>query len=211
MELVLHEYILSISALPPLLLNSDRQWEEKTAGKPSGDSIMNKIFSFLVNNMRRGFATNSSSSHSLVYYKTNKSDKQPKGKKIDGTRMNNEYGWNFFKLNTTAEKLFYALVQAVGNGGWPNPVTSKADLEKVNEMYEKYGKAFPEFGKQDFMHAYNGNVDHESRVGFSQKLIDAARDPKAVIYGGDDNSSESIEDMADDPGDIKSYSYISDL
>ena len=128
-------------------------------------------------NFRRGFATNSSSSHSFVYLKSEGS----LGAENPGSYTDNELGWHGFRLDAISEKLFYVLVSMVG-GGWQSSDGS--------EEYADYGHQFPELTEDDFRQAASGYVDHESRglIG-----IDQARDPHLVVFGGNDNGSESQE------------------
>ena len=62
-----------------------------------------------LHNVRRGLATNSASSHSLVFYNNERSsDDLESGKYID-----TDFGWNNFTLDTLGEKLVYALTAVV--------------------------------------------------------------------------------------------------
>ena len=132
-------------------------------------------------NFRRGFATNSSSSHSFVYLKkaveSHDSDPVPDG----------DFNWNDFRLDTLKEKLFYVLVSRIG-GFWKGP-----SEEEVDEAVENHIENFPEFDRDDFRAAMLGNVDHESvgLIGTAE-----ARDPNLVVFGGNDNSDGSQERAA---------------
>ena len=137
------------------------------------------MFKFL-KNFRRGFATNSSSSHSFVYLK------DPLGDSSDARYTDNEFGWDDFILDTLLDKLFYVLTSRIG-GGWNN------SPNYAEECYEKFKDEFPELSKEDFEDAANGYVDHES-VGIID--ADTARDPRVVIFGGNDNSDGSKERAA---------------
>lgn len=133
-------------------------------------------------NFRRGFATNSSSSHSFVYMK----DEQGLGDENPGRYTDNEFGWQDFRLDTIREKLFYVLVGRIG-GGWGS------DQSTVEEDIEEWGDEFPELTEEDFAAAKNGYIDHES-VGTIG--MDQARDPHVVVFGGNDNSGDSQERVA---------------
>lgn len=128
-------------------------------------------------NFRRGFATNSSSSHSFVYLK----EAQGLGDENPGRYTDSEFGWGDFRLDTIREKLFYVLVGMVG-GGW--------EPKSAAEDYEEYGEQFPELTEDDFEQAVHGYVDHESKGLIS---ADQARDPHLVVFGGNDNSDGSEE------------------
>lgn len=130
-------------------------------------------------NFRRGFATNSSSSHSFVYLRNDAEDAHAQTH-LDGE----DFGWGDFKLSSIREKLFYVLASMVGNRGWG----SKTSEDEVEEAYRDYGDKFPEFTREDFVQAVNSSVDHESRGTIT---ADMARDPKVVVFGGNDNSDGS--------------------
>lgn len=128
-------------------------------------------------NFRRGFATNSSSSHSFVYLKN------PVESHDNDSLPYNEFHWDDFRLDTIRAKLFYVLVSRIG-GYWDNDSSGLADAIESNIQ------DFPEFDEDDFREALDGSVDHESR-GFIG--VDEARDPNVVIFGGDDNGRDSQE------------------
>lgn len=142
------------------------------------------MFKSLLKNLRHGFATNSSSSHSFVYMKTANSEFGVMPTSPE------EYGWDDFRLDTIAEKLFYVFVQRVSSLHWQSPA-------KKEESIEKLAGDFPEFGEAEFDLARESYVDHES-VGTVS--VQDARDPHVVIFGGNDNDgcsrerSESIRD-----------------
>lgn len=126
-----------------------------------------------VKNFRRGFATNSSSSHSFVYMKKPQTDYD--------TRVDTDFGWNDFRLDTVKQKLMYVLTDRLYRG-WS---TNTADPKEAMEIH---GADFPELDEQDFQDALAGYVDHESSglIG-----LDQARDPHVVVFGGNDNSGAS--------------------
>lgn len=128
-------------------------------------------------NFRRGFATNSSSSHSFVYMKKD----QPQS----GDVMDNDFGWKDFRLDSIKQKLFYALVSRVDSYKWGTPTE-----EEVDEAVQEYGDDYPELDREDFRYALEGGVDHESR-GLISRF--EARDPRLVVFGGNDNEGPSQE------------------
>jgi len=132
-------------------------------------------------NFRRGFATNSSSSHSFVYLK----DEQGLGEPNPGNYTGNEFSWSDFRLDTIREKLFYVLVGKIG-GGWGSDQSAEGD-------FEEYGDLFPELSEDDFMAAKNGYIDHQSQGTIG---TDQARDPHLVVFGGNDNDGDSQERAA---------------
>lgn len=122
----------------------------------------------LVSNVRLGLATNSSSSHSLVYGRADHSSAQYK---------DTDFGWDWFRLDTLGDKLIYVLTDKLG-GYWDSNSPSTA------ELYEKYKHLFSEFDINDFELARSGYVDHQSSGKIS---IEDARNPDYVIVGGNDN------------------------
>lgn len=129
-------------------------------------------------NFRRGFATNSSSSHSFVYLK----EDGELGTENPGGYIDSEFGWNDFRLNTIREKLFYVLVGKIG-GGW-------GETRDGSQDYDDMGESFPELTEADFNSATQGYIDHESAYMLSE---DEARDPRLVVFGGNDNGGYSQE------------------
>lgn len=133
----------------------------------------------ILKNFRRGFATNSSSSHSLVFMKN-------AGKSgADEPLPEAEFGWQDFRLDTLKEKLFYVLVSRIG-GYWGDGPSDQELDEAISDNIDD----FPEFDREDFREAMSGYVDHESRGIVS---LDEARDPHSVIFGGNDNSGPSAK------------------
>lgn len=137
-------------------------------------------FNFL-KNFRRGFATNSSSSHSFVYMKEPTPDAHD-----DVYLSEEEFGWQDFRLSSIKEKLFYVLVNRIG-GGW------EVSEEESDKNFENYSERFPELTREDFREAERSYVDHGSRHLISEEQ---ARDPRIVIFGGNDNSPGSQERAA---------------
>lgn len=147
------------------------------------------MFKWFINNVRRGFATNSSSSHSMVHFKTPVAS--------DGLYTgDSEFGWDEFTLESLGEKLMYALVAHVSQAGLNNEWYSGASETQVAEAMEKFGDLFPEFGPEEFQQALGGYIDHQSMPTPSEAL-EAARDPHIIIVGGNDNGGTTAWDLAD--------------
>lgn len=128
----------------------------------------------LVSNVRRGFATNSSSSHSFVYMK------KPHLQVGTVPRDEDGYGHQDFRLDTLMEKLFYVLVGRLSDlYEWDTP-----HEEKVKLAQEAFGHLVPEFTTEDFEEAVGSYVDHQSvdTIGWEE-----ARDPFVVVFGGGDD------------------------
>lgn len=137
----------------------------------------------LLKNFRRGFATNSSSSHSFVYLKEPVADHDP------GIITEDEFQWNDFRLDTLRAKLFYVLAGKIG-GSWGGDAQALA----ATKGYEDLKDQFPEFGMEEFHRAAGSmGVDHQSRGTIS---AEQARDPRLVLFGGNDNDGDSHERAA---------------
>ena len=131
-----------------------------------------------IKNLRHGFATNSSSSHSLVYLS------EPILGHDDAPRTTDrDFGWEDFRLDTLRDKLFYFLVSRIGEGTWGTPNRT------IEEVMDQYGALVPELDVDDFRDAQSGYVDHQSRGLIS---LEVARDPHVVVFGGNDNGGDSF-------------------
>lgn len=121
-------------------------------------------------NVRYGFATNSSSSHSFVYLK------EPAPDAHDNVALSKtDYSWNDFRISTIKEKLFYILA-----GKIPTPWL-KEDALSGDYLYEQYHEEFPEFTKEELLLAQDSSVDHASVNNID---TEEARDPRVVVFGG---------------------------
>jgi len=142
-----------------------------------------------VHNVRRGLATNSSSSHSLVYFDEPRPDHDSE-ESVSG--VDPEFGWDTFKLTTRREKLMYALVSILQRDGandrWAG---GRTDSDSVD--MDRYAELFPDLAGE-IETARGGYVDHQSVVGDPEQLIKAALDPYVEIWGGNDNGDDPHED-----------------
>ena len=139
------------------------------------------MFRFFLKNVRRGFATNSSSSHSFVYMKRPNSD--------FGTipTRPQAFTWNDFRLDTIAEKLFYVLATRMSyKRSWGDSEVARS--AKVTEAFQTMGAEYPGFTKETFAFAYDSPVDHQS---FGTISLQEALDPRVVVFGGNDNDGPS--------------------
>lgn len=130
----------------------------------------------LLANYRRGFATNSSSSHSFVYLKDIPEDAH---KKAYYDPAGEYYGWDDFKLSSIMGKLFYVLSQKVH--GWES-----MDEDEKQMIRDE----FPEADDDMIQAASESEVDHES---FGVVTPEIARNPYTVVFGGNDNDGYSYE------------------
>ena len=139
--------------------------------------VFNFVKKHLLSNFRRGFATNSSSSHSFVYLK--KVPEDAYDHKVDFEYRDNEYGWEDFRISSILEKLFYVMTSRIE--GWEH-----MSEDRKQEVRDE----FPEFSDSEIALASEGYVDHQSVGTITTK---EARDPHTIIFGGNDNSGESYE------------------
>ena len=99
-----------------------------------------------LHNIRRGLATNSSSSHSLVYY-TGPAEQHTRTSNEDG--HDGPYGQNDFILVTLRDKLLYALTNlASSRYSWN---TTLSTGQRLAELKENYGHLFPELTTFDYL------------------------------------------------------------
>ena len=130
----------------------------------------------LLANYRRGFATNSSSSHSFVYLKDIPEDAH---KKAYYDPAGEYYGWDDFKLSSIMGKVFYVMSQKVH--GWES-----MDEDEKQRIRDE----FPEADDDMIRAASESEVDHES---FGVVTPEIARNPYTVVFGGNDNDGYSYE------------------
>lgn len=153
--------------------------------------LFNWVLKKFAKNVRLGLATNSSSSHSLVFYK------QPiYGHDVPVNSVVNyetEFGWSGSDLDTLGAKLTYGLVALLQSEGaqtrWWSDDDNSAEVVRV---FNEYGHLFPEFTLEDFQEAANGYIDHQSESKFSEEFLEDLRNPNSVVMIGNDNG-ESYE------------------
>jgi hypothetical protein len=157
-----------------------------------------KILRYLpfIHNVRRGLATNSSSSHSLVFFKTPRVDHDAE---LDVSGLSTEFGWDVFKLTTKREKLMYAFVSILQkeglNVGWRGGGT-----DGISDELEDVIKRYPEH-TDIVKRASAGYIDHQSADASPERLLEAALDPKVEIWGGNDNGGNPHDDYMMYDGD----------
>ena len=130
----------------------------------------------LLANYRRGFATNSSSSHSFVYLKDVPEDAHEQAYYDPAGEY---YGWDDFKLSSIMSKVFYVMSQKVH--GWES-----MDEDEKQVIRDE----FPEADDGMIQAASDSEVDHES---FGVVTPEIARNPYTVVFGGNDNDGYSYE------------------
>lgn len=133
-------------------------------------------------NFRRGFATNSSSSHSFVYMK------EPSPRAYDDEIDETDFNWNDFRLETIKSKVFYWVASNVGHY-W-----NQDNMEVAQDAYDRYKDDVPELDFDDYLAIAEGyGVDHQS---IGTITLEQARDPHVVVFGGNDNDGYSEERRA---------------
>lgn len=166
---------------------------------------------YFVKNVRAGFATNSSSSHSLVYYSDTKM--KPKYDSHDSY----EFGWGAFTLTSALEKITYGLISMGAhqtNYSSNDSYTEEEIRTRAQPYLNVLKRIFPTKHKEieehfvrvivanDFAH-----VDHQSMLFIEpsdenkiEKRLRTLADPHVVIQGGNDNGGPGPDDFNDLPG-----------
>jgi len=158
----------------------------------------------LVKNVRLGFATNSSSSHSLVFYG---GDELP-GNNPDWTYG---FGWSHFVISDLPTKIAYGLTN-FNTLGWQQENNTTAVKDHLRETTEDLlielgidpDEVFAFFNDPDAP----THVDHQSKFGNVHLLsreeqlqyLAMLADPNLVIHGGNDNGGLGPQDFFDKPG-----------
>lgn len=148
-------------------------------------------------NIRMGFATNSSSSHSIVYMKNPITE--------DSGDCNHEYGWDNFTLTAESSKRDY-MAMLLSYSIRPDPERGVTHEMAAQVIRDLTGATIPtnpdpEGGYWGADRAFDGYIDHDS-VGyfpfdltgrgineeFTREMINfVAKNPHIVILGGNDN------------------------
>ncbi len=149
-------------------------------------------------NVRKGFATNSSSSHSVIELK------EEAGKFNVYTDEYSDFGWEFFTAANKESKENYiaGLVYQNLREILKNETKAKKELENI-------------FGKEVAQRGVNVSIDHQSvltfprtwdnkniNVDFVRDFMDYALQDKVVIVGGNDNTDEEHSLMEKDHSNV---------
>lgn len=139
-----------------------------------------------VHNFRIGFATNSSSSHSVVLIPPEMASRDLSSLSISPDW--GDYGWSHFRLVTEEEKLRYLLAQFFSGYG-----NTKMAVERLSKEYPHFGDIDPD--KPGYEQELS--VDHQSAWGMEghdedslETMIRFFKSPRVVILGGNDNTDE---------------------
>lgn len=151
-----------------------------------------KFLSKIISNVRLGFATNSSSSHSLVVYNEDLADK-----KYDDTLNIWSFGWDQFILSSEILKVAYGILAT--HSRW---AVLEEDTEENYNLYlqKRYQPLLEEinFSPKQIEEIFNEvsnfvEVDHQSKTNINEgsqeekEYFELLSDPKLVVYGGNDN------------------------
>lgn len=126
--------------------------------------------------IRRGFATNSSSSHSLVFVSDdNRNDLDDKKPCFSG-----DYGWDYFVQKSFSEKLAYIMVAF--------PAHDDSDL--IHDLGVTQEQI--DFSRQQYSISDHSYIDHESAgmipsINFAKTVL---YNDNIAIIGGNDNNEE---------------------
>lgn len=143
-------------------------------------------------NVRLGFATNSSSSHSIVFFE----GRTDEGSDRDGYGRF-EYGWERFRLGSTEAKLCYLAV-VVKETLTSSGLTDRMAEVVVNDLF----KGTEIEGQLDGV--MDGYIDHQSAFRVShnglndlehnvREYIEVFSDPRIAVYGGNDNDDSGYD------------------
>ena len=140
----------------------------------------------IIHNIRMGFATNSSSSHSIVIL--------PKGMELRGEDVEDyEYGWDNFTLTSKEQKRAYFLIllkNAIGRGD-----SGLLELLQMRKVFED------KIDLSNLNKIFKGDIDHQSVFSFPREFesdkystpfilefFDFIMRDDVAIFGGNDNS-----------------------
>lgn len=145
-----------------------------------------------IHNFRAGFATNSSSSHSVVILPENAKGATD----ILSYDSPAAFGWEHFRLVTEEQKLRYLAAQLFCSFRNENEKYFEA-LEPIWNAVDGLKEEFEKSIKKDDGYCYDVYVDHESVIGLDtskesiENMIAFFQSENVAVYGGNDN---------DDPG-----------
>ena len=143
-------------------------------------------------NIRLGFATNSSSSHSIIFF-----DDQIQEDTDRDSYNDFEFGWERFSLASREAKLCYlavAVKETLSREGFTDRMIEviMADLFRGTGIEESIRGALEGYidHQSAFTIAHNGLADLERNV---REYIDVFSDPRIAVYGGNDNDDSGYE------------------
>lgn len=170
-----------------------------------------------IHNFRAGFATNSSSSHSVVLLPAFMIG-SVKDLDVDG----DNYGWDYFRLASEEQKLRYLAAQFFIN--YHDDKSAVADfLEKIEQEVAGYSAEYAE-AMLDTRDYYENDlplptIDHQSVMGLPKKynpnlassLINYFKSPRVVVLGGNDNDGDDSSIRPRHAEDDQVFNSIRDM
>jgi hypothetical protein len=146
---------------------------------------------------RIGFATNSSSTHSIIYSAALAQEKELHRR--DRDVEDGKFGWNTFEAWSAEAKDRYLVATILSNFAYDQwEIERKPELKQANEAVLRFIKKF--FPDEDYSGAY---VDHQSRMliprsfgkptpscSWVTALRTILQTPGVVITGGNDNDDD---------------------
>jgi hypothetical protein len=157
-----------------------------------------------IDNIRFGFATNSSSTHSLIYRCSNKGVARIHNG-YGNSQTGGEYGWEYFLLDDVKDKMHYLALQIYYN--CPENIPQEAKFAIIKSLIGFDMEAWIAQHKNPYHEC--GYIDHQSiwgfpkyhqgsrKTGLHKKYVKAVKrmlqDKDMSVCGGNDNSD--VEDM----------------
>lgn len=142
-------------------------------------------------NIRKSFATNSSSTHSILYLDN-------LNEKIASNNIDSDFGWDFFTISNDTDKIHYLASCVQSYYYAQNCLLDIEYEEKIKIANEATYKIFPELNGVEFK-----SVDHQSQllipdnfdgtnlnIEYIQDLKQYLLNNNVVIVGGNDNTDQ---------------------
>jgi hypothetical protein len=157
--------------------------------------------SFTLQNVRLGFATNSSSSHSIVFA-NDTGLPLPKESLVNSKYRwkpdDFQFGWELFELDSPNTKLAYLAIIVAASLSHTPLSTSMADMV-LREFFAGTGieNAIPMVHQGYINHQSMFNIPYNNLAVLGQRVreyIEVFTDPRITIYGGNDNDDSRHEE-----------------
>lgn len=145
-----------------------------------------------IHNLRVGFATNSSSSHSVVLLPPELVGT------VDAIEPQSEhFGWDYFRLTSTEDKMRYVAAQMLSS----MYEDAKEARQEIANKFSEFPNLAEELRNDAEEQWPNITVDHQSRWRVNPEsfdnLIEFFKSPRIVILGGNDNSDYDTNHVPD--------------
>ena len=155
-----------------------------------------------IHSFRVGFATNSSSSHSIILIPQ---DAVGRVSDVETSYGENEFGWDFFRLASPEQKLRYLAAQLITRLDIDHPLVRRVGehIPGYNEWLDEMIAKHDSDEEERRWFAGRPSVDHQSVLNFSSfpekhldDLIGFFQSDRVVVLGGNDNSDYDWNDSA---------------